>query len=224
MSTHLPSGSHLSGFLEIRAASVRPAHICNLYLCADIHRQEHAEPHPLHWQTMNTVEIYDMATAQWMYSSGIPVTKAGPSVVSLPRRTGAEPNVLIIGGENHLGLSGIAYSSIEEYDVERGTWHCHAPLPHPVFGGAAAIWKDKLFVVAGGEWFGVAATRRLQIVDLSKAPEPTACAYLPQRMEDPWSRHHLKKKPWPGVSTTSDDTAKLEVRVQNNYGFKKDEN
>eukprot|EP00968_Pinguiococcus_pyrenoidosus_P008401 scaffold602_cov298-Pinguiococcus_pyrenoidosus.AAC.5 len=153
--------------------------------------------HPVYWATVDTVEMYDIHTKRWKFLSPLQFAR-GKSALGLYDRHGSgQPNVLIAGGEKFLSLSGVCLSSIEEYDTTKGVYYCHPPLPFPFFGGASGVYDGKFFVLGGADWFGIAGTRRLQILDLKKAPAPEPCAYMPQQDTLPWDKHFLKSIPSP---------------------------
>ena len=42
-------------------------------------------------------------------------------------------------------------------------------------------------VVGGSDWFGHAASRRVQVFDLTKAPEPRQCFHYPIHVKPEWN-------------------------------------
>jgi len=167
------------------------------------HTQKHAirESSPQVFSNVNTVEIYNLKTKSWRRMRDLSAVRGAIAVIPYHRRGLDEvPNLLLIGGEEFLGLSGSAFRIIDEYDVQNDLYFCLPPLAWPYFGGGLGIHDGKLHVVGGGEWLGLSASRRVQVYDLNKAPPPKHCFYEPTPVFDQWERTWDKVLPWPDIN------------------------
>lgn len=156
---------------------------------------------PRLWSNSDRVEIYDMETKTWERKADLLASRAAIAVIPYHRYGPDQPaNLLLIGGESFQTMSGQAHKLVEEYDVQLDLYYCLHPLAWPYFGGVMGIHDDKLHVVAGGEWLGAAATRRLQIYDLKEAPKPKQCFYDRVPVYDQYDRAWNKIKPFPDMN------------------------
>jgi hypothetical protein len=159
-----------------------------------------AHKHPYFWTTAYSAEIYDLRTKKWRMVRAPNTPREATMLVSYNRHgDDAEPTVLVVGGQRFFGYSGHVISSFDEFDPNTGLYHCHEPLPYPVFGAAVGVWKDKMHIVGGGEWMGISSTRRVVVIDLKKAPAPRNCYYDENPIFDEWERTYNNDPAFPEV-------------------------
>ena len=133
--------------------------------------------HPWANSPSDDIEVFSIATGSWTTLGYLPLARGAISVAEY-HRPGVGRSLLLVGGERFIGLSGTAYSNVEEYDPRNGLFYCHPPLPYAQYGGAAGVDEaGVVHVVGGAEWFSISATRRLQLYDLAAAPLPRQCMY-----------------------------------------------
>eukprot|EP00980_Cylindrotheca_fusiformis_P027876 scaffold22560_cov135-Cylindrotheca_fusiformis.AAC.87 len=168
------------------------AHITDQY--PDEHK------HPYFWTSAFSAEIYDLRTKKWRMVRSPATPREATMLVSYQRHgEGTEPSILVVGGQRFFGYSGSVINTLDEFDPNTGLYHCHEPLPFPVFGAAVGVWKDKMHIVGGGEWMGISSTRRVVVIDLKKAPEPRNCYYKETPIFDEWERTYNNDPPFPGI-------------------------
>ena len=158
---------------------------------------------PLFWKTADTAEVYDLHTNKWSVMRSPLSSRAAVAVTNYKRLGGNyEPNLLLVGGERHIYQSGRAYDLIEEYDVERDLYYCHQQrLPHSYYGGAIGVHEGNLHIVGGAEWFGISASRRVQVYNIQKAPPPRPCFYEMTPVFDNWRHGYtVNATPYPEIN------------------------
>ena len=144
--------------------------------------------HPDLWKNVDVAEVYDVVAGEWSEMRNLNIARNSIGVTTYARRgPDREPNIILVGGQQNLGYEGQIFSLIEEYDVERDIYYCLDNLAFGMNGGSIGVWKNKLHVVGGSDWFGHAASRRVQIFDLTKAPEPRQCFHYPIPVKPEWN-------------------------------------
>ena len=152
---------------------------------------------PLVFMNTNVVEIYNLERNEWRRAANLLSERTAVAVVPYHRRgPDKEPNLLLIGGEKVYGFSGSADRMIDEYDVTNDLYYCLEELSWPCYGGGVGIHDGKLHVIGGAEWFGHAASRRVQVYDLEESQGPRQCFYEPFPVFDQWERTWNKIMPW----------------------------
>lgn len=149
---------------------------------------EHTEFHPYYWTTSYSAEFFDIRLGEWKMvrppstprdSVGLVTWKH--STTSLNKNDNVskeqEETILLVGGLRYYGYSGHVLNHLEEYDPKTGLYHCHENLPFDVYGPAVGVYQNKLHILGGAEWLGLAATRRVVVVDLEQAPPARNCFY-----------------------------------------------
>jgi N-acetylneuraminic acid mutarotase len=173
--------------------------------------------HPYFWTSAYSAEIYDLRTKKWRMVRAPQTPREATMLVSYNRHgDDAEPTVLVVGGQRFFGYSGSVINTLDEFDPNTGLYHCHDPLPFPVFGAAVGVWKDKMHIVGGGEWMGISSTRRVVVLDLKKMPAPRNCYYKEEPIFDEWHRTYNLDPPYPGVYNTTNHM-KHHVPMQYKY-------
>lgn len=157
----------------------------------------------------NKVEVYDVKKKTWERKNDLLSARAAISVVPFHRNGPDKPaNLILLGGEFFQGLSGQVYKVVEEYDIQSDLYYCLPSLAWPYFGGGVGIHDGKLHVVGGGDWFGAAAVRRVQIYDLNEAPKPRQCFYDQVPIFDQYDRNWDKRMPYPDINDYDSEQAK----------------
>mmetsp|Transcript_3617 Transcript_3617/g.10381 ORF Transcript_3617/g.10381 Transcript_3617/m.10381 type:complete len:287 (-) Transcript_3617:56-916(-) len=172
--------------------------------------EEGTSMHPVFWKNSNEMEMFDVRTQTWKTIAPMPLAR-GAVRGALYHRNGPEapPNLLLGGGQRFIVMSGQALNVLEEFDVEKGVYYCHAHLPHPYYGGGFGVHDGKLHIVGGAEWLFLSATRRVMVVDLAKAPRPEPCMYTAARTTDQWERTGHGNPPYPDIDAENTFSKRL---------------
>ena len=171
------------------------------------------------WTLAGQTEILDIASGNWVLAQSpqqifVNSVQIAPYTYNGSNGTSQE-NLLLVGGQRYMGYSGLASNTIEEYDIAKDIYYCRESLPYSIFGGVVGVYDGKLHAVGGAQWLGQAATARVQIYDLEKAPPAKPCFYYPIPVFDTW----IYNEPYPAVNDMESLPSKA-LQTTRNIRFK----
>ena len=166
-------------------------------------------------------EAFDIETKTWTKHAPLPLPRADLALTSYARESLGRTTTIAVGGQSLLGFS---YKVVEEYDPQQDVWYCWPPLAANFYAGGIGFAPDqryafepfvgcpvslhghvlnhvydivgRLHVVAGGEAYGLAASRSVQVIDTSSIILPVPCAYEPVLI-NPWNETAKQSLPFP---------------------------
>ncbi|MEM2108186.1 MAG: kelch repeat-containing protein [Candidatus Bathyarchaeia archaeon] len=94
-------------------------------------------------------EVYDPATDTWETKTAMPTPRADLEAFVV------DGKIYLIGGKAYWGTEPFYHelNVTEVYDPETDTWIAATSMPIPVFGYAAAVVDDKIYIMGGARQF-----------------------------------------------------------------------